>query len=287
MQRRAAAIYFVFFLVIGAGAWAYIGVAEDTQRPQFSVSGPTFENETTQAIGGTEYTVTEVVTVGGGGGHGGGGGGSLEATVVWTNESSLHTASIENDSIIPYEGDEYRVHVANQTNVSSATLREYINVSARLTEDSEVENSLATKNDTDYVVYRENQTLVPLDDYLPERDTVELQVDDTLQHEGNETTVRAIEPSGLTVGWIAPGQEEVDLQEGANMTLANGDRYFAHFPNSHEVALVSGDQYTQYAETVDQRDYFNERLAGLWGVVIVSGLAAIFLLATSYLPTRG
>ena len=71
------------------------------------------------------------------------------------------------------------------------------------------------------------------------------------------------------------------------MTLANGDRYFAHFPNSHEVTLVPGDQYPQYAETVDQRDYFGERLAGLWGVVIVSLLAAIFLLATSYLPTRG
>ncbi len=29
-----------------------------------------------------------------------------------------------------------------------------------------------------------------------------------------------------------------------------------------------------------------ERINGLWGVVILSGLAAVFLLGTSYLPSR-
>jgi hypothetical protein len=277
MQRRAAAIYFVFFLVVGAGAWAYIGVAEDTQRPAFSVSGHSFDSGQTQPIDGTEYTLSEI----------GGTGADVEGTLTWTNESGLHTATIENGSLIPYEGEEYEVVVANQTNVTSATLREYYNVTAILAQDDAVEDDLATRNGTEYVVYRDNQSIRPLESYLPERDVAEVATGDTLAYQGNETTVREITTEGMTVGWIAPTQMAVDLAEGGNVTLANDEQYFAHFPDNTTVDVVPIDQYPQYSETLAQQDFFAERLAGLWGIVILSGIAALFLLSVAYMPVRG
>ena len=281
MQRRAAAIYFVFFLVIAAGAWAYIGVAEDTQRPQFSVSGPTFENGTTQEIGGTEYTVENIESAGGSGSA------ELAATLLWTNESALLTETIDNGSIIPYEGADHEVIIGNVSAESPVTLQQYYNVSAMLQNDDAVENDLATQNGTDYVVYRSNQSLRPLAEYLPERNVAELGVGDSLEYQGNETTVREVTSDGVTVGRFGPAQLEADLSEGGNVTLANDEQYFAHFPSSDSVTLVPSEQYPGYAETVAERDYFNERLAGLWGIVIVAGLAALLLMAMAYMPVRG
>jgi len=56
MQRRAAAIYFVFFLVVGAAAYAYIGVAQSSQQPAFDVDGPTLAGNESTTIDGTEST---------------------------------------------------------------------------------------------------------------------------------------------------------------------------------------------------------------------------------------
>ena len=39
MQRRAAAVYFVFFLVIGAGAYSFLAVA---QGPAIELDGETY-----------------------------------------------------------------------------------------------------------------------------------------------------------------------------------------------------------------------------------------------------
>lgn len=292
MQRRAAAIYFVFFLVVGAAAYAYIGVAQSSQQPAFNVDGPTLAGNESTTIDGTEYTAAEVghESSGGGGGHGGGGGeGALVATLEWTNDSARQTATLENESTVTYQDTSYTVLVANGSDVSSFTLREELNVSAILANDDAVENSVATRNDTEYVVYRENDSLHPLSEYLPEPDTRQFSTGDSYQYEGNETTVAEVTSSGVTLEWTGPVANSEELQEGTNVTLANGEQYFAHFPDGQDeaVMLVSVDQYESYQATVSQRDYLGERVNGLWGIVIISGSAAFLILSMAYMPHRG
>jgi len=166
MQRRAAAAYFVFFLVLSVAAYAYIGIAE-SQRPEPQLDGPTLTNDSTFTADGTTYTVSNV-HVSSGGGHGGGG--SMVADLTWTNGSS---------------------------------------------------------------------------------------------------------------------EETVELSEGGNITLANGQQYFAHFPNESAVQIASSDQYASYTATLADQDYFKERTNGFWGISILSGIAAALMLGMAYMPVRG
>lgn len=209
------------------------------------------------------------------------------ATLEWTNESALHTATLENGSSVTYENTAYTVVVANGSNASTFTLLEEQNVSAILASDQDVKNSLATQNDTEYVVYRSNDSLGPaLSEYLPEPETREFETGDTYQYEGNATTVAEVTSSGVTLEWTGPMSRSAELQEGANVTLAGGDRYFAHFPSDQEVQLVPIDQYDDYVATQNERTYFDERINGLWGIVIIGGTAAFLVIAGAYLPKR-
>lgn len=291
MQRRAAAAYFLFFLVISVAAYAYIGVAE-SQRPVVSDDldpTATLENESTFQTGGTTYTATNIhLSTGGGGGHGGGGGGSMVGTLTWTNESARYTATLSNGSTVTRSNTTYLVTTSNAT--GEVTLTEQFNVSAMLRADDSVENSLAQQNGTDYVVYRENDSLEPLSEWLPEPETRTYTVGDSYDYQADggtqSTTIVAVSDSEATLEWFAPKDREVELSEGGNVTLG-GTTYFAHFPNHHTVQLVSVDQLDTYHEQLDRQDYFHERKNGLWGVSILSGIAAVLLLGMAYMPTRG
>ncbi|MFU1782881.1 hypothetical protein ACM16X_15975 [Haloarcula japonica] len=289
MQRRAAAAYFAFFLVISVAAYAYIGVAE-SQRPAVSLDADAeLTNESTFTVDGTEYTATNIhMSGGGGGGHGGGGGGSMAADLSWTNESSQYTATLEHNATTTYQNDTYRVHT--DSNESSVTLEEELNVSALLAEDSSVKNTLATQNGTEYVVYRSNNTQVPLSEWLPEPETVSFTTGDTYPYATDsgtqETTISEVTDSGATLEWFAPRENTVELSEGGNVTL-NEQRFFTHFPDHHTVQIVPIQQYGQYQETLDQQDYFHERKNGIWGISILSGIAAVLMLGMAYMPVRG
>lgn len=56
MQRRAAAIYFMLFVVVGAGAYAFLGVMSE---PAVQLDGPTYQAGDTFSAGGVTYTVNE------------------------------------------------------------------------------------------------------------------------------------------------------------------------------------------------------------------------------------
>jgi len=289
MQRRAAAAYFAFFLVISVAAYAYIGVAE-SQRPAVSLDADAeLTNESTFTVDGTEYTATNIhMSGGGGGGHGGGGGGSMAADLSWTNESSQYTATVEHNATTTYQNDTYRVRTDG--NESTVTLEEELNVSALLAADSSVQNTLATQNGTEYVVYRSNNTQVPLSEWLPEPETVSFTTGDTYPHSTDsgtqETTISEVTDDGATLEWFAPRENTVELSEGGNVTL-NGQQFFTHFPDHSTVQIVSIQQYSQYQATLDQQDYFHERKNGIWGVSILSGIAAVLMLGMAYMPVRG
>jgi len=93
----------------------------------------------------------------------------------------------------------------------------------------------------------------------------------------------------VTLEWTGPVANSEELQEGTNVTLANGGQYFAHFPDGQDevVSLVPSDQYPSYQATIGQRNYFDERMNGLWGIVIISGSAAFLILSMAYMPHRG
>ncbi|MFC6863991.1 hypothetical protein ACFQGE_11040 [Halomicroarcula sp. GCM10025817] len=286
MQRRAAAAYFVFFLVVSVAAYAYIGVAE-SQRPEVNLDETAeLTNESTFSVDGTTYTASNIHLASGGGGHGGGG--SMVAELAWTNESARFTQTVEHNTTTTYQNETYLALTDNET--STLTLRQQFNVSQLLREDPAVRNSLATQNGTQYVVYRENETLRPLEQWLPEPETLAFSPGDTYELTTDsgtqQATVAAVSGSGATLEWTGAEEQTRELSEGGNVTLS-GQQYFAHFPDHSTVQVVSIDEYPEYQTALERQDYFHERKNGLWGVSILSGIAAVLLLGMAYMPTRG
>lgn len=367
MQRRAAAIYFALLLVVGVGAYAYIDVAEGTQEPELELEGTAFSEGDTQAINGTEYTVSSLGTdSGGGGGHGGGGEASPTATMAWTNDSAQFSAELANNdtvsavnvvwegqagrstaeldagSTIQFNGseysvatnasaesltleqaqgngsqsfgvgdtvqyrgnatvltqvseesatlawgDDYRVRIPNESDVSSFTMQQEINTTQRLVADDDVYDETTTINGTEHVTYRENDTNVPLDQYLPEPTSSTISEGDTVQYQGNETVVANVTTEAATLEWGGTRTETLELEEGGNVTLAGGGQYFAHFRGDGEVVVVPQSQYEDYAQWNDEVAYFEQRINGLWGVAIIALIGAILLLGMALMPVRG
>jgi len=285
MQRRAAAAYFLFFLVVSVAAYAFIGVAE-SQRPEVQLDGPELTNDSTFTTGGQTYTVSNVHQAGGGG-HGGGG--SMAADLSWTNNSSQYSATIASGSTLSRDNTTYNATVENST--STLTLTAQQNVTALLQNDSAVYDTLVTDaGGTQYVRYRANNSTQPLQEWLPEPERQTYTTGDEFVYPADSgtqtTTITNVTNSSATVEWVAPRQRTVELGEGGNVTLGDG-QYFAHFPNQSAVQIASIDQYAQYQATLADQSYFHERKNGLWGISILSGIASVLMLGMAYLPNRG
>jgi hypothetical protein len=283
MQRRAAAIYCVFFLVIGAGALGYIQIV-DAQEPQVSLNAETRSVNDTITVDGRTYTVTEITEEEeSGGGHGGGGGTVITGTLEWTNESARETATLAAGDTATYEDKEWTVVIENGSDVSSFTLEESFNVSRMLAEDDAVQNETVDYQGEPHVVYRENNSLVPLSEYLPEPETASFSEGDTFPYEGNDATVSNVNSEEVTLSWNSPTTNEIELDNGGNVTL-NGQTTLVHFPNANEVQITQ--EFDRYQRAQDRKDYFHERKDGLWGVSLVSLMTAVILLGSAYMPVK-
>jgi hypothetical protein len=359
MQRRVAAIYLVFFLVMGASAYSVIAVAE---QPAIDVAGDSYEQGDTLTVDGREYTVAELSTGGGGEGEEGEG---VEAagTLVWTNESARYTATLPNgssvapvratfpgqravhtatleegdtvtfngseatvsipdvdspsnftlggpatevtlayndtlayrgnettvagissDSVTLVWGDNYRVFVPNASDPTSFQMIQQYNVSALLAADPAVEDEPITRADgQQYVVFVANGSTEPLEEYLPTRDVGRLREGDTMTVGGNETTVADVTGDGVLVEWTGPRTNTVELSEGSNVTL-DGQEFVVHFTGD---SVQLSPELAGYQEDLRRQDAFKERQNGLWGVTLLSGIAAMFIVGLAYLPVRG
>jgi hypothetical protein len=354
MQRRVAAIYFVFFLVMGASAYSVIAVAE---QPAIELEGDSYGQGDSFAVDGREYVVAELNGSGGEAGEG-------VATLEWTNESARYTTTLgNNSSVAPARasypgqravhtatlaegdtvtfngsdatvsipdvespsnfslvregeaaatlafndtlayrgnattvtaitaeevrlvwGENYRVLVPNESDPTSFRMVQQFNVSARLAADPVVENETITRADGQrYVVFAANGSTQPLGEYLPAADVGQLGEGDTMTVSGNETTVADVTPSGVVVEWTAPRTTTVSFANAENVTL-NDQRFVAHFEG--ESVLLSSDP-AAYQQQLARQDYFHERQNGLWGVTLLSGIAAMFIVGLAYLPVRG
>lgn len=281
MQRRAAAIYFVFFLVIGTGAYGYITVV-DAQRPQVAIEGETYGVNDTFQQGGQEYTVSALSEEEA---SGEGGGTVITGEIAWTNESAVSTATLANGTNATYQNETWQVVIENGSDVSEFTLRGYVNTTAVLVNDPDVEDQPATQGGIKYVVWESNGTLGPaLDEYLPAPETATISEGDTFPYEGNDdATVSRVTPSEVTLSWSSPTDNTVDLEQGANVTLG-GERFLVNFPSANEVQLTQNFQ--AYKADQDRIDYFEERKRGLWGVTLLSYMSAIVLLGAAYMPVK-
>lgn len=276
MQRRAAAIYFVFFLVIGAGAYGYITVV-DAQRPQVTLDAPTYGVNDTVTVDGRTYTVASITAEESEGDT------TVSGTLEWTNESARETATLAAGDTASYEDASWTVIIENTSDVSEFTLEEAFNVSRLLAQDDAVEDDTVDYQGEPHVVYRSNNSLVPLSEYLPERETVTFSEGDTYPHEGNQATVSNVSPEEVTLSWVSPATNEIELENGGNATL-NGQTYLVIFPSENQVQL--SQNFDQYQRTQSRIDYFNERKNGLWGVSIISFLTAIVLLGSAFMPVK-
>jgi hypothetical protein len=356
MQRRAAAAYFVLFMVISAGAYAYIGMAE---QPQIELSGESYTEGDTLTVGDRTYTVNAI--------------GSGSGNLTWTDPEATYTATLEhnttvswrtvswddqrigtatlaNGSTVPYNGsnyqvllnasvdpptvrlaritdpsinetfelgetitldladgyvpsgtiteitaetvtmswgDDYLVEVPNETDPSSASLTQQRNVTRTLLTDPAVENDLGTyPNGTQFVQYY-NGSERTLDAYLPDPEVWTLNEGETLRYDGNETMIGNITRTEVPLNWTDVRTYLVDFSEGDTVDL-NGQPHLVHFLDESTVQLVenSTDNYATYQDGQERIDAYNERKAGLWGVVILSSFAGILLLGLAYLPVK-
>jgi len=130
MQRRAAAVYFVLFVLIGAGAYGFMQVG--MSEPTVDLDGSTYSEGDELTVGDRTYTVDAISTEEGEIARFEG-----EVDLVWTNESRRASATLENDSTVDRDDGEFRVVV---TGNETFALVEVQDVEAILAADPEVEN---------------------------------------------------------------------------------------------------------------------------------------------------
>ena len=288
MQRRAAAIYAAFFILVAAGSYAMIAVA---QEPTVALDDPDYSLSSGDevAFDGRTYTVGQVQA-------GTNEGDSLRSTQLsWVNESARFTAEIENNSTVSAEavewqgqsspmGEPYRLLVEDAGDPASFTLTQEFNVSARLAADPALENQTVTRADGErYVVYSENGSTRPLAEYLPAPETRSFAEGDTLQYQGNATTVADVTNETVTLAWTGAQTNSISLEEGGTTTLG-GTEFVAHFPDNSTLALSA--DLAAYDREVASVETYHERINGFWGISILSWFAAVLLLAVAYLPSR-
>lgn len=274
MQRRAAAAYVVFFVLIAGLAYAMIATA---QAPAVDVDEPEITKgvDETFTVDGRTYTVSEITAEEEeGGGHGGGGGLTLTAALTWTNESARYTETFEADGSVDIGNTTYDVVLPNESDPTTATLREQPGDDLETVE-RDGETFVIVEDDEG------NEELVHIDEYEP-LDRIELAEDEPFEYRGNSSDVTVTSES-LTIAWTAPRTNTVELNNEANVTL-NGQRYFVFIPDESTVQFTTN--YGDYAEDLERKETFEERMNGFWGVTILSGLAAILLTGLAYLPRK-
>ncbi|WP_338741001.1 hypothetical protein [Haloplanus salilacus] len=278
MQRRAVAIYVALFVVLGAASYSLIATA--------SAPTVTFENPDHSLSEGDritvddrQYTVSSITAETSEGEV------TRSGELSWTNDSARYTQTWEHNATVTYQDEEYRVLVAEGDDPSTFRLQEELNRTAILQEDDTVNDETVTVNGTEYVVREEgdSRTLIPSSEYFPEPSSTEYGEGDTIQYQGNATTVSSVTGDGATLAWTGSKTNTVGVDHNANVTV-NGQTYFAHFPDNSTLVLEA--DYGAYERQTQEIDRYENHVNGLWGVSIVSFATAVMLLGMAYMPSR-
>lgn len=285
MQRRAAAIYVAFFLVIGAASYSLIATAQTPeiqfQNPDYSVSqGETFE------ANGQTYNVSSISATEEGGDHGGGTTLVRSAEITYTEQSAEYTETWENNTSVTVGDGNWTVLVPNESNASQFTLRQDVERTQMLEQDPNADNETVTRDGQEFVVVQNqggNATLVPAEEYFPSPETRQVSEGESVQYQGNQTNVENVTESGVEVSWTAPQTNTIEASDNGNVTL--GDQtYLAHFPDNETMQLTS--DFENYQAQQEEIDTFHTFENGLWGIVILCGSVAGLLVGLAFLPSR-
>jgi len=185
MQRRAAAVSAAVFLLIAAGAYSFVGFAE---QPSVEVDAErTLSAGDILTVGGTEYTVTSID--------------DGSASIEWTNESARYTETLENGSTVPAA----QVAWDGQTSRQTVTLENGSTVEYQ-------------GNESEIVVDSAESFVLAVGD-----DSESFETGDTLVYQGSEATVVNITAEAVTLAWGDPyrvlvGDDGVTLRQEVNVT---------------------------------------------------------------------
>lgn len=283
MQRRAAAAYIAFFLVIAAGSYAFIATAD---APEVTISGDNvreIQEGDTVTVDDRTYTVTEVsAETEEGGDHGGGGGLAYTIRFEWTNDSARYTESWAANSTVEFDGQMRRVLVENGTDEFDLRWEPTDRFSPSWSDGVQyVDGDLdrAGRQDVTVTSYIENSSNESVQ-------TIEFSEGDSFERSGNETTFANVSNTSVELEWTAPRTNDVSAGNHQNVTL-NGDPYVVHFENNDTVRLGEGEAaQQQLAEAQRTSDRFQERINGVWGITLGSGTALVLLVALAFLPRK-
>ena len=266
MQRRATAVYGAIFLVLALGSYGMIAAAS---APAISVEDPDY-----RVADGSEFTAGDTTySVSASSGSG---------SISWTVPDTEYEVTWEEGDRVAFQGTNYTVNIPDGSDPRIVDLTEVRPVP----EDVET----TELNGTEYAVVEGedgDRELVPLEAYLNETygpaEVRSLEQGDSYDYRGNSSTLEAVENGSATLAWTAPGQQSERLSEGDEVELG-GTTYVAHYPEPSTLVLDS--DLEAYREEVEVIDTYEERINGLWGVSILSGLSAILIIGLSYLPSR-
>lgn len=267
MQRRAAAMYVLFFLVIAVGALGFINLvdAPDESMDEFDFQ---LVEGSTASIDETEYTVSRID--------------AFSATMRFTVPDAAVTETIANESILNSTGVEYRVELPPVEDPTWIILHEtYPDHGLETTEIDGVT----------YVQVEENDeiTLIPEDQYLEEqfgpRERLNLSIGDSFVWDERDATVtiESITATGVDVSYIGPEERSLTLVRGETTEIA-GTTYGVNFVGDDTIQLTT--DIDAWDSHLDALDTWDERYLGFWGIGVLSILAAILIGGLSYLPRR-
>lgn len=263
MQRRAAAMYVILFIVIAVGALSIVtfvdgpNAAMDEYDHQVSV-------EETFTVDGTEYRLNRLT--------------ELSATFAWTDPAAEQNAFLDNESTIESDGVEYRLTIPPDDDPDRFTLTETF-------PDHDLET--IERDGVNYVVIDEQ--LVREDEYLLEeygpREEREFELGDTfvLDAENATVTVESISPTNVEVTWVGEATVTMTVSAGEPFELAD-TTYVANFVDEDTLQLTTDVE--AYEEHADRLDTWDERYQGFWGIGVLSIIAAILISGLSFLPRR-
>jgi hypothetical protein len=284
MQRRAAAVYGLLFLVLGAASYSLVATgAQPTigfENPDHRLSaGDSFTTD------GQEYVVSDISAQASGGEAGAPVTVTRSGQLSTTDESSVYSEAWANNSSVTLDDREWRVLVPNESDPSEFTLREEINESAILANDTNADNETVTRDGTQWVVVeRDGETnLVPASEYFPDPESRQYAEGDGFDYRGNETTVANVSTAQVTAEWVAPRTLTTEVDDEANVTVGD-TQYLAHFPNNQTMVLTS--DYESYDSQVAEIDAYQKHVTGLTGITIVSGVVTALLFGMAFLPSR-
>ncbi|WP_436927892.1 hypothetical protein [Halosimplex amylolyticum] len=185
MQRRAAAIYLVFFLVIGAGAYGLLQTAEE---PTITMDGDAYTAGDTVTLNDRQYTVASADS----------GSGELS----WVNESAVISNTIDNGSEVPVTDVRWEDQSARQEQTFEAGSTVEYNGSEYQVSVNESAGSFTLTNADDASM---NETYA---------------TGDTVTYQGNEATVTSVDADAASIVWGGPYQLLVRTENVTDPTEA-------------------------------------------------------------------